>query len=73
MPVRNVPKIQMPECLVLMLFSPFNPDNLNWKPELVVVGNVCRKDHKEVLAAKEKKIKLTSFPRLLGKSILNNK
>ena len=29
----------------------FRAENLDWGPERVVVGNACRKDHVEVLAA----------------------
>ena len=32
-------------------------------PDRVVVGNVCRRDHVEVLAAQERKIPLTLVPR----------
>ena len=32
-------------------FEGFRPANLDWAPDRVVVGNVCRKDHVEVLAA----------------------
>jgi UDP-N-acetylmuramate: L-alanyl-gamma-D-glutamyl-meso-diaminopimelate ligase len=44
--------------------------NLDWKPECVVVGNVCRKDHVEVLAATERGIPLESFPSLFSKLFL---
>ncbi len=36
----------------------------------MVVGNVCRKDHIEVLAAQERKLPLTSFPALLSELFL---
>ncbi len=49
----------------------FGPANLNWAPDVVVVGNVCRKDHVEVLAAGERKIPLESFPSLFGKLFLD--
>ena len=44
--------------------------NLDWEPDAVVVGNVCRKDHVEVLAAQERNIPLESFPALFGKLFL---
>lgn len=48
----------------------FGPHNLDWEPDVVVVGNVCRRDHVEVLAAKERRIRLTSFPALLSELFL---
>ena len=51
----------------------FGPANLDWKPERVVVGNVCRKDHVEVLAAQERGIPLASFPALLAELFLGDR
>src|SRR5437763_1959482 len=48
----------------------FGRGNLAWGPERVVVGNVCRKDHVEVLAAQELRIPLASFPALLSELFL---
>ncbi len=53
------------------VFEGFGPANLAWAPDAVVVGNVCRKDHVEVLAAQERKIPLESFPSLFGKLFLD--
>ncbi len=50
----------------------FGPQNLEWNPDVVVVGNVCRRDHVEVLAAKDKRIPLTSFPALLSDLFLSD-
>ncbi len=54
-------------------FEGFGPANLDWGPECVVVGNVCRKDHVEVLAAQARNIPLESFPSLFGKLFLTGK
>ncbi len=43
----------------------FRGANLDWHPDVVVVGNVNTKDHVEVKAAEERGLKLTSFPALL--------
>jgi UDP-N-acetylmuramate: L-alanyl-gamma-D-glutamyl-meso-diaminopimelate ligase len=51
----------------------FGPQNLAWAPERVVVGNVCRKDHVEVLAAQERGIPLASFPSLLEELFLTER
>ncbi len=51
----------------------FGPQNLEWGPDTVVVGNVNRKDHPEVVAAQERGIALTSFPKLLGELFLEQR
>ena len=43
----------------------YRADNLDWQPDVVVVGNIASKDHVEVTAAKERGLRLTSFPALL--------
>jgi UDP-N-acetylmuramate: L-alanyl-gamma-D-glutamyl-meso-diaminopimelate ligase len=52
------------------VFEGFRPENLDWGPDRVVVGNVCRKDHIEVLAAQQRSLPLTSFPALLSELFL---
>ncbi|HEX7500041.1 MAG TPA: Mur ligase domain-containing protein, partial [Polyangia bacterium] len=48
----------------------FSAENLAWDPDRVVVGNVCRRDHVEVLAAQARNIPLVSFPALLSELFL---
>ncbi|MCC6997643.1 MAG: GNAT family N-acetyltransferase [Deltaproteobacteria bacterium] len=48
----------------------FAPGNLDWGPDRVVVGNVCRRDHVEAVAAAERSLPLTSFPALLEELFL---
>ena len=57
----------------ITVFQGFRPENLDWRPDRVVVGNVCRKDHIEVLAAIERQLKLDSFPSLLSDLFLHDK
>ena len=52
------------------IFEGFRPENLDWGPDRVVVGNVCTKDHLEVVAARERGLTLTSFPALLEELFL---
>ena len=52
------------------VFEGFAPENLDWGPELMVVGNVCSADHVEVQAARERGIGLESFPSMLAKALL---
>jgi UDP-N-acetylmuramate: L-alanyl-gamma-D-glutamyl-meso-diaminopimelate ligase len=51
----------------------FGAANLEWGPDRVVVGNVCRKDHVEVLAAQERRLPLASFPALLSELFLQHR
>jgi UDP-N-acetylmuramate: L-alanyl-gamma-D-glutamyl-meso-diaminopimelate ligase len=55
------------------VFDGFAAANLDWSPDRVVVGNVCRKDHLEVLAATALAIPLTSFPAILSELFLVDK
>ncbi len=48
----------------------FRPENLDWGPDRVVVGNVCRPTHVEVVAAQERGLALTSFPAVLEELFL---
>src|SRR5262245_22124714 len=52
------------------VFEGFRPENLDWGPDRVVVGNVCTKDQIEVAAAVERGLSLTSFPALLEELFL---
>src|SRR4051812_47044554 len=54
-------------------FEGFRAENLDWAPDQVVVGNVCTKDHVEVLTAQARKIPLTSFPALLEQLFLTER
>jgi UDP-N-acetylmuramate: L-alanyl-gamma-D-glutamyl-meso-diaminopimelate ligase len=55
------------------VMQPYSAENLAWKPDSVVVGNVHGKDHVEVKAAQEMGIPLTSFPAILGEQLLSTK
>ncbi len=55
------------------VMMPYTASNLDWGPELVVVGNVHGKDHVEVVAAQERAIPLTSFPAVIGEQLLDGK
>jgi UDP-N-acetylmuramate: L-alanyl-gamma-D-glutamyl-meso-diaminopimelate ligase len=54
-------------------FDPAHLDNLDPKSDLVVVGNACRKDNPEALAAKERGFKVMSFPQALYQSFIADK
>jgi UDP-N-acetylmuramate: L-alanyl-gamma-D-glutamyl-meso-diaminopimelate ligase len=48
----------------------YGPENLGWNPDAVVVGNVCSKDHPEVVEAQRRQLELESFPSMLAKTLL---
>ncbi|MCS6913282.1 MAG: UDP-N-acetylmuramate:L-alanyl-gamma-D-glutamyl-meso-diaminopimelate ligase [Myxococcales bacterium] len=52
------------------LLEGYRAENLDWGPDVVVVGNICRRDHVEVLAAQARGLRLTSFPALLEELVL---
>ena len=54
-------------------FEGFNGRNLDWGPDRVVVGNICRVDHVEAAAARERGLQLTSFPALLSELFLGER
>jgi UDP-N-acetylmuramate: L-alanyl-gamma-D-glutamyl-meso-diaminopimelate ligase len=56
--------------LQIPVFDGYSAANLDWGPDQVVVGNVCTKDHVEVVAAQERGLPLTSLPAVLGEAFL---
>jgi UDP-N-acetylmuramate: L-alanyl-gamma-D-glutamyl-meso-diaminopimelate ligase len=55
----------------IQVMSGYGPQNLDWAPDVVVVGNVQTRDSIEVKAAQELGLELTSFPALLDKLFLS--
>ena len=51
----------------------YRPENLEPRPDLVVVGNVIRKDNPEAQAVMTLKLPYNSFPAALGELFLQNK
>ncbi len=58
--------------LGIAVMEGYRKENLDWKPDAVVVGNVHGKDQVEVAAARERGLRLTSFPALLEELFLTN-
>jgi UDP-N-acetylmuramate: L-alanyl-gamma-D-glutamyl-meso-diaminopimelate ligase len=48
----------------------FAEENLDWGPDLLVLGNTCRADNLEYLAALSRGLPVRSFPQLLGERFL---
>jgi len=67
------PMSEQLKALGVPVMMPYAAQNLDWQPELVVVGNVHGKDHIEVKAAQERGIPLTSFPAVLGERLIDGK
>ncbi len=51
----------------------YAPENLDWQPDLVVVGNTCKRDNPEVAAAQARKLSLSSLPEVLGERLLGER
>ncbi len=51
--------------------TPYNTDNLNPPPDLVIVGNVASKENVEAVAVRERNISYTSFPKALSDLFLS--
>jgi UDP-N-acetylmuramate: L-alanyl-gamma-D-glutamyl-meso-diaminopimelate ligase len=59
--------------LQIPVFEGFSADNLGWGPNRVVVGNVCSKDHVEVVEAQRLELTLTSLPATLAEALIDDK
>jgi UDP-N-acetylmuramate: L-alanyl-gamma-D-glutamyl-meso-diaminopimelate ligase len=51
----------------------WSADHLDWAPDLVVVGNVCRRDNPESVAAHERGLATVSFPQAFGDLFLEDR
>ncbi|MGE0785642.1 MAG: UDP-N-acetylmuramate--L-alanine ligase [Sandaracinaceae bacterium] len=51
----------------------YDAKNLEPAPDLVVVGNVCRKDHPEAAAAIERGLRVSTFPHTLAELFLGDR
>lgn len=67
------PMSEQLSALGVPVMMPYAPQNLDWAPEVVVVGNVHTKDHVEVVAAQSRGIPLTSFPAAISEYLLPGK
>lgn len=59
--------------LDIKIFQGYSPDNINHHPDLVIVGNVIRRDNEELRGLAEKKIPFVSFPQALKYFFLREK
>jgi UDP-N-acetylmuramate: L-alanyl-gamma-D-glutamyl-meso-diaminopimelate ligase len=55
------------------IFSGFRPENLDWSPDLVIIGNVIRRVNPEAQAAITRGIPYQSFPQAMGEMFLSDK
>ena len=51
----------------------WDPAHLDWGPDLVIVGNVCRRDNPEAVAAEARGIAAVSFPQAFADLFLGNR
>ncbi len=61
------------EAMQIPVFKGYAAGNLEWGPDAVVVGNVCRKDHPEVLEAQRRGLQLLSMPGVLEERFLGSR
>ncbi len=59
--------------LEIPVYEGYSPDNLAWDPDVVVVGNVCTKEHPEVVEAQRRELALHSLPSVLGDAFLEGR
>jgi UDP-N-acetylmuramate: L-alanyl-gamma-D-glutamyl-meso-diaminopimelate ligase len=59
--------------LNIPVYEGYAADNLAWSPDVVVVGNVCTKDHPEVLEAQRLELPMRSLPGVLGDEFLEGR
>lgn len=55
------------------IFEGYSPENLTHAPDLVVVGNVCRPDHPEAKAARDRGLLTASMAKTLSDLFLKDK
>ena len=59
--------------LNITIFDGYNPINLKERPDLVIIGNVIRRDNCEIVEILRQEIPYLSFPQAIRKIILANK
>jgi len=59
--------------LGITVMYPYDAANLSWEPDLVVVGNVIRRDNPEAQAMREAGIPFMSFPQALKEHYLSGR
>jgi len=59
--------------MAIPVFEGFAAENLAWGPEVVIVGNVCTKDHPEVVEAQRLGLAMSSLPETLGREFLEGR
>jgi UDP-N-acetylmuramate: L-alanyl-gamma-D-glutamyl-meso-diaminopimelate ligase len=55
------------------VYEGYAASNLEWGPTCVVVGNVCRPDHPEVIEARARGLRIESFPSMLASTLLEQR
>jgi UDP-N-acetylmuramate: L-alanyl-gamma-D-glutamyl-meso-diaminopimelate ligase len=59
--------------LGITIMAGYRESNLDHNPDLVIVGNVCRRDHPEAAAARKKHLQYVSLPRALHDLFLSDR
>jgi UDP-N-acetylmuramate: L-alanyl-gamma-D-glutamyl-meso-diaminopimelate ligase len=61
------------EKLGIPYFEGFQASNLDWKPDLVVVGNMITRANPEAVAMQERGLEYTSFPKMLAEVLIRDR
>jgi UDP-N-acetylmuramate: L-alanyl-gamma-D-glutamyl-meso-diaminopimelate ligase len=67
------PMSDLLRALAIPLHEGYAASNLDWGPDLLVLGNTCKSDHPELLAAGRRGLRVVSFPQLLGETVLRQR
>ena len=67
------PMKEMLEALAVPTIEGYRPENLDPRPDLVIVGNVMSRAHAESAAVREQAIPYMSFPEFLEQTLLSEK
>lgn len=59
--------------LAIPYFEGFRASNLDWTPDLVVVGNVITRVNPEAMAMRERGFEYTSFPKMLAEILIRDR
>ena len=67
------PMSEMLAGLTIPIMQGFSPTHLDWRPDLVVVGNIARPDNPEAVEARRRRLPETSMSEALGKHFLEGR
>ena len=67
------PMSDMLQALRIPVMQGFRPENLDWSPDLVIIGNVIKKTNPEAQAVLARGLSYQSFPQSMGENFLEGR